>query len=36
MCAQVSKTFYKSLLEESTYQGEDYDEFANWFAQTKE
>jgi len=27
---KVSKTFYKSLLVESGYQGEDYDEFSTW------
>jgi len=27
---KVSKQFYKSLLVESQYQGEDYDEFATW------
>lgn len=27
---KVSKQFYKSLLVESAYQGEDYDEFSTW------
>uniref|UniRef100_A0A7S0RBK1 Large ribosomal subunit protein uL4 C-terminal domain-containing protein n=1 Tax=Chlamydomonas leiostraca TaxID=1034604 RepID=A0A7S0RBK1_9CHLO len=27
---KIGKTFYKSLLVDSGYQGEDYDEFANW------
>jgi hypothetical protein len=27
---KVAKDFYKSLLVDSGYQGEDYDEFATW------
>jgi len=31
---KVSKNFYKSLLVESGYQGEDYDEFSAWLGNT--
>lgn len=31
---KVSKQFYKSLLVESGYQGEDYDEFSTWLGTT--
>lgn len=27
---KLSKAFYKSLLVDSGYQGQDYDEFSNW------
>jgi large subunit ribosomal protein L4e len=26
----VGKAFYKSMIVESEYQGEDYDQFSNW------
>jgi hypothetical protein len=31
---QIGKTFYKSLLVDSEYQGEDYDQFSNWLGTT--
>ncbi|GFH22946.1 component of cytosolic 80S ribosome and 60S large subunit [Haematococcus lacustris] len=31
---KVSKAFYKSLIVDSGYQGEDYDEFSNWLGKT--
>jgi hypothetical protein len=30
----VSKAFYKSLLVDSGYEGEDYDEFSTWLGNT--
>jgi len=32
---ELGKTFYKSMLVESEYTGEDYDEFSNWLGTTE-
>lgn len=32
---QVGREFYRKMVVDSEYQGEDYDEFSNWLATTQ-
>ena len=32
----IGKKFYKQMLVDSAYQGEDYDQFARWFTVQKQ